>query len=135
MVFNTNWISNGIEKQTIKWAEEFAKNRLIIRNDRGRNQGRVNKDSSLTTSQIRKFFGEVKRIEALGYDENTTDVLMLKPKLAYAAGRKSNPRHAIHIFYKEIGKALDYVTNKEQFDNLIKILEAIVAYHKAAGGS
>lgn len=134
MDFNTDWIVNGINSNTIKWAESFAKNKLIVKYQHGRNKGKVNKEKSLTTSQIRKFFGEVKRIEALGYNNNKTDVLMLKPKLAYATGRKGDSNHPIHKFYKEVGKALDNVSNKDQFNNLVRLLEVIVAYHKAAGG-
>ena len=51
----------------------------------------------LTTSQLRKFFGEVKRQQMMGYDE--TDFVLLKPKLAYAVGRAKDANAKINDFY------------------------------------
>ncbi len=92
----------------------------------------------LTTSQLRKFFGEVKRQQISGY--NKTDFVMLKPKLAYAVGRakKSAKNEPVKIedFYKIITDAIDKVekcdevNQKQAFVNFIKFFEAIVAYHK-----
>jgi len=86
--------------------------------------------NKLTTNQLRKFFGEVKRQQMSGYNE--TDFVLLKPKLAYAVGRAKNPRAKINDFYRVISKAIDNVGNEQHFRNFIKIFEAIVAYHKAA---
>jgi CRISPR-associated protein Csm2 len=86
--------------------------------------------NKLTTNQLRKFFGEVKRQQMSGY--NQTDFVLLKPKLAYAVGRAKNPNAKINDFYRVISKAIDKVDNEQQFKNFIKIFEAIVAYHKAA---
>ena len=91
----------------------------------------------LTTSQLRKFFGEVKRQQMTGYRE--TDFVMLKPKLAYAVGRaKANEKgKAVKIedFYWVMADAIDKVNraaNKEvAFKNFITFFEAVVAYHKA----
>lgn len=93
----------------------------------------------LTTSQLRKFFGEVKRQQMMGY--NDTEFVMLKPKLAYAVGRvKQNGRrgktYKIEDFYLVLADAIDKVqssTDKPKaFRNFITAFEAIVAYHKAA---
>ncbi len=93
----------------------------------------------LTTSQLRKFFGEVKRQQMMGY--NPTDFVMLKPKLAYAVGRaKQNGRKGktqkIEDFYFVLADAIDKVIgspDKEKaFRNFTTAFEAIVAYHKAA---
>ena len=89
--------------------------------------------NKLTTNQLRKFFGEVKRQQMSGY--NQTDFVLLKPKLAYAVGRAKNPNAKINDFYRVISKAIDKVDNEQQFKNFIKIFEAIVAYHKAAEDS
>lgn len=86
--------------------------------------------NKLTTSQLRKFFGEVKRQQMSGYNE--TDFVLLKPKLAYAVGRAKNANAKINDFYKVIANAIDQVQNEQHFKNFIKIFEAIVAYHKAA---
>lgn len=93
----------------------------------------------LTTSQLRKFFGEVKRQQMTGYDE--TKFVMLKPKLAYAVGRaKQNGRKGKYLkiedFYLVMADAIDKVVEstdkKKAFNNFITAFEAVVAYHKAA---
>lgn len=91
----------------------------------------------LTTSQLRKFFGEVKRQQMTGYNE--TNFVMLKPKLAYAVGRaKSGKRKYAKIedFYTVLADAIDKVGRSQDkqkaFKNFITVFEAIVAYHKAA---
>lgn len=93
----------------------------------------------LTTSQLRKFFGEVKRQQMMGYDN--TEFVMLKPKLAYAVGRaKQNGKkfksQKIEDFYLVLADAIDKVEGSldkpKAFKNFITAFEAIVAYHKAA---
>ncbi len=93
----------------------------------------------LTTSQLRKFFGEVKRQQMTGYDE--TEFVMLKPKLAYAVGRarqsgKRGNHQKIEDFYFVLADAIDKVENSKDkqkaFKNFITAFEAIVAYHKSA---
>lgn len=93
----------------------------------------------LTTSQLRKFFGEVKRQQMMGYSE--TEFTMLKPKLAYAVGRakqngKKNKAQKIEDFFTVITDAIDKVLScsdrAKAFKNFITAFEAIVAYHKAA---
>lgn len=93
----------------------------------------------LTTSQLRKFFGEVKRQQMMGYDN--TEFVMLKPKLAYAVGRakqngRRNKAQKIEDFYLVLADAIDKVESSadksKAFKNFITAFEAIVAYHKAA---
>lgn len=84
----------------------------------------------LTTSQLRKFFGEIKRQQMQGYNE--TDFVLLKPKLAYAVGRAKGTDPKIKDFYLVLSNAIDKVSTEEHFKNFIKIFEAIVAYHKVA---
>jgi len=85
--------------------------------------------AKLTTNQLRKFFGEVKRQQMKGYNE--TDFVLLKPKLAYAVGRAKG-KSKITDFYEIMSIAIDEVKSEAHFKNFIKIFEAIVAYHKAA---
>lgn len=91
----------------------------------------------MKTGQIRKFFGEIKNIEKkLIGGENwknvETEFYQLKPRLAYASGRGLIPEE----FYSVVKTALNKVDigsdteKKENFKMLVKILEAIVAYHK-----
>lgn len=89
--------------------------------------------NSLTTSQLRKFFGEVKRMQLKGYSEKTkSDFILLKPKLAYAVARAKDQNAKIHDFYKVITDAMNYVDSPRSFRNFVNLFEAIIAFHKAA---
>ena len=116
-----NEILVAVTKETVAFAEEF-----------GNYLGMGDRREKMTTSQLRKFFGEVKRQQMNGY--NPTDFILLKPKLAYAVGRAQQNKTGLKIadFYNVMSKAIDLVETKEQFENFIKVFEAIVAYHKAA---
>lgn len=127
MQFKKEWITKQINHETVSWASEFGTELAKNKTD---NSGKEIRDTKLTTSQLRKFFGEVKRQQAIGY--NPTDFILLKPKLAYAVGRTKKPNTCLHDFYKVMANAIDTVENEKQFKNFIKLFEAIVAYHKAA---
>jgi CRISPR type III-A-associated protein Csm2 len=122
-------IQEKVTATTVQFAEKFG-NYLAEKEDQA---------EPLTTSQLRKFFGEVKRQQMTGYDN--TEFVMLKPKLAYAVGRaKQNGRKGkyqkIEDFYSVMADAIDKVeasTDKPKaFKNFITAFEAIVAYHKSA---
>ncbi len=122
-------IQNKVTDVTVQFAERFGKYLAEEEYD----------SEALTTSQLRKFFGEVKRQQMLGYSE--TEFTMLKPKLAYAVGRakqngKKNKAQKIEDFFIVIKDAIDKVLKSSDrakaFKNFITVFEAIVAYHKAA---
>ncbi|MBC7362151.1 MAG: type III-A CRISPR-associated protein Csm2 [Candidatus Aminicenantes bacterium] len=80
----------------------------------------------LTTSQIRNVLDEIQRMKE--YDEYR--IQMLRPKLAYAAGR-----HKGRIKdFRELMEKLIQNTNKQNFQYFKNFIEAIVAYHKFHGG-
>jgi CRISPR type III-A-associated protein Csm2 len=122
-------IQEKVTDVTVQFAERF-----------GRYLAEKEEDADpLTTSQLRKFFGEVKRQQMMGYEE--TEFVMLKPKLAYAVGRaKQNGKRGRHLkiedFYLVMANAIDNVEKSadkpKAFRNFITAFEAIVAYHKAA---
>jgi CRISPR-associated protein Csm2 len=137
-MFLNDWISkdlmqnSGKYKNAIEFAEQFGKE--IV------SQG-------LTTSQIRNFFGEVRRIQMKGIENEKTAFLLLKPKLAYAAKRAE--RTGAVMFKDIVLKAHDVVMEahdvvmeakdnngefKARFKNFVDFLEAILAYHKVYGG-
>lgn len=132
-------ITEKVTNETVEFAKKFGaylgKDDKRIGIDKKGKEIEIN-EARLTTNQLRKFFGEVKRQQMSGYDE--TDFVLLKPKLAYAVGRAKNANAKINDFYHVISNAIDCVKsdNKEEsekrFKNFIKIFEAIVAYHKAA---
>lgn len=126
-------ITQKVTNETVEFAKRFGaylgkddKKNITDRNGKSKDI----KESKLTTSQLRKFFGEVKRQQMSGYDE--TDFVLLKPKLAYAVGRAKDENAKINDFYFVISNAIDNVRSEAHFKNFIKVFEAIVAYHKAA---
>lgn len=122
--FPRSEITGNITAKTVEFAKEFG---LYLGTEVKTTGGRT-EIAKLTTSQLRKFFGEVKRQQMNGYKES--DFVLLKPKLAYAVGR-TNGKSKITDFYEVMSIAIDTVTCEEHFKNFIKIFEAIVAYHKA----
>lgn len=140
------WIQSeeGLPDGAIKWAYEFGKHLAT-----GEGRDGLNK---LSTSQLRKFFGQMKRLQIdmlsgsiRGNQGSHAGLLMLKPQLAYAKGRdlKEDRRDRvmksqtkITDFEDQISKAIDAVekNNKTHFKNFVNLVEAIVAYHKAQGG-
>ena len=83
----------------------------------------------LTTSQIRNVFGTVKMMEMRGFEPH--EFVLLKPKLAYAAARARSAESLKHV----LSLAIDEVESDEaKFDRFVDFFEAILAYHKAAGG-
>lgn len=85
----------------------------------------------LTTSQIRNIYGTVKQMEMRGFDAN--EFVLLKPKLAYAAARADT--QGARELKDVLTWAIDEVGNDEmKFARFVDFFEAILAYHKAAGG-
>ncbi len=121
-------LQGEITKETVEFAERFGD---YLAKDEGKEGPKP-----LTTSQLRKFFGEVKRQQLTGYDP--TNFVMLKPKLAYAVGRAKQTRgsYKIEDFYYVLADAIDKVEQspdkQKAFKNFITAFEAIVAYHKAS---
>lgn len=120
-------ITEKVTNETVQFAQRFGS--YLGTDDPNPKTGKPS-GNKLTTNQLRKFFGEVKRQQMSGY--NPTDFVLLKPKLAYAVGRAKQKDSKIKDFYLVISDAIDKVHNEQQFKNFIKIFEAIVAYHKAA---
>ena len=91
--------------------------------------GRKLKNRGLKTSQIRKVYGAVKKIQ-MSDEFNQNELIMLKPKLAYAAARKSE----VEDLKNTLTQAINQVDNSHKFKNFVDFFEAILAYHRAYGG-
>ena len=84
----------------------------------------------LKTAQIRKVYGAVKKIQ-MSDEFRRNDLIMLKPKLAYAAARND----AVTDLKDALTQAIDKVgDDPHRFKNFVDFFEATLAYHKAAGG-
>lgn len=97
--------------------------------------GKYLKDIGLKTNQIRRFFDGVRKIDVQfnrGRSFNRDNVILLKPKLAYAAGRQERTvKPLMEILNPAIDRAID---SYESFKRLLALIEGIVAYHKYYGG-
>ena len=93
---------------------------------------------SVSTSQIRNIFGSIKKME-MEADFDFARFLMLKPRVAYA--RKREGKKEFGAMADEITRAIDAVSEEkdetkrqERFRRFCQGFEAILAYHRAAGG-
>ena len=125
------WVKDGPAPETIDAAKSF---------------GEQIKAGGLTTSQIRQVFSKLKSIEAKGYVHQRSDFMMLKPFIAYAAGRQSKVR-GLQDLKDRVTWGIDAVLDvtetdekmhleeeQKRFQNFCKFFEAILAYHRASGG-
>ena len=88
---------------------------------------------NLTTSQIRNIYSAVKKMQMKGGELDTHKLLMLKPKLAYAAKRHGG---GVDTLKDVLTQAIDLVgKDKEKFSRFVDFFEAILAYHRAYGGN
>jgi CRISPR-associated protein Csm2 len=93
------------------------------------------KKQRLETNQVRKFLDAINRLKAdLTQDDDftkiETEVILLQPKLAYAAARQPAAKPLSDVMAVAINK----VYSREDFDRLVQLIESIIAYHKAEGG-
>ena len=88
----------------------------------------------LNTTQLRKFFAALKKMEQKdNWDEIETEFYLLKPRMAVAVGRENVPRPFYNVVLAAMSKVDnvdDDETKMKNFDIFVKFFEAIVAYHK-----
>lgn len=110
------------EEALVKEAEEVARK---LWEQQGKKE-----DNALDT-QIRKILDGVRKLDA-AFDRsgpkgfNPGRVTLLRPKLAYAVSRNK----ALRPLYEALEAVIPKVRIKEDFDQLIDFVEAVVAYHK-----
>ncbi len=107
-------------------AEELVK----IANDLGKHL----KDLGLKTTQIRRFLDGVRRIDVQskkGKEFNSDSIILLKPKLAYEAGRNENIRPLMDVLEPAITAGSK---SYKDFKKLVALIEGIIAYHRFHGG-
>lgn len=118
--FNAEWIKQGATPAMVTAADEA---------------GKYMADNGLTSSKIRSIYGEIKRIQMKGFEEEKTAFYLLKPKVAYAVGREKqtnkNNMEGLILFQLIFNQCFQYVTNDATYKNFCNLMEAIIAYHKA----
>lgn len=93
----------------------------------------------VSSSQIRNAYGTVKKLEMQSEftEKSYRELLLLKPKLAYARGRaETKKKDTFQKLEDALSTAIDAVDVKEPetFKRFCNFFEAILAYHKAHGG-
>ena len=106
-----------------------------------------NKQDSMgiKVSQIRRFLDAVRRIEARLKESKSKEskskeiteeikgsIILLRPKLAYAAGREEKIKPLMNVLDPAIKSGAE---SKENFEKLLRLIEGIIAYHRYHGGS
>lgn len=96
------------------------------------------RNNGITTSQIRKVYSAVKKIQMkiqVDSEFERNDLVLLKPKLAYVAARAPRGREASTEKLKDaLIQAIDHIDDHDKFKNFVNFFEATLAYHKASGG-
>ncbi len=95
----------------------------------------------IKTNQIRNVYGAISRIRNEFHknpnklSENIQrDLIMLKPKLAYAAGKNKSVKPFQELFEDAINAVIRAEKPIIALQNFLFFSEAIVAYHKFFGG-
>jgi CRISPR-associated protein Csm2 len=110
-------------EQLVKWADKIGE--ILAKQIR------------LKTSQIRKFLDAVNEIRSKGVQKPDNDpffrsqCMLLKPKLAYAAGRQPD---TVKPLMTVLEPCIDKVRSKTDFTRFYRFTEAIIAYHRYHGG-
>ncbi len=95
--------------------------------------GRPDPKYSIKSSQLRKFYGDVKSLELTWNNQQKTDVAfqgilpqikMLKAKVAYAKGRGVVPQN----FAQWLSENVDSVNTPEEFKAFLLHFEAVVGF-------
>lgn len=117
-----NWVKSGADQPMIDFTKKV---------------GKQLEDSELSTSQFRNVYGELKRIQMSGYEKHKSDFLLLQPKVAYAyarAKKDKNKGEGIKLLKEIFDELAKHVSSEKDYTNFVAIFEALIAYHKAAGG-
>lgn len=90
--------------------------------------------SKVSSSKFRNFYDEIKSIVESNRDDWKkiyTQLYLIKPKIAYAIGRedRGDVQKSLKSFL-ELYSSLLEVLNEDNLENFVKLMEAIVAYHK-----
>ncbi|MBW1956649.1 MAG: type III-A CRISPR-associated protein Csm2 [Deltaproteobacteria bacterium] len=93
----------------------------------GRYYNQGGERDKLSSSQIRGILDHLQRMS--GYDQKA--VQLLRPKLAYAAGRHKGK---VMELQRVTDRAIRMVDGPGAFENFKNFFEAIVAYHRYHGG-
>lgn len=96
--------------------------------------------NKIRTNQIRNVFSHINKIRTTFKNQKEwsaeieRDLVLLKPKLAYAAGRQHVVKQFQEFLSKQISATVSSKNKVKALENFFALVEAIVAYHKFHGG-
>jgi CRISPR-associated protein Csm2 len=116
--------------------DEIAKEKAesFVKKD-PRDPSRLQKES-LSSAQLRRFFGELrqleKRVNAIGFEKVQPLIKMVKSKASYAAN-PSNPKIP-NSFKTFLIENIDNITEKKDFEAFMLHFEAVVGFFYGISG-
>lgn len=112
---------NLLTDEAQKWARSF-----------------VNGRPSLQTHQLRRFYNEVKSLEAkskaLGFDRVLPLIKMLQSKVAFACPKSFGGRKVPEEFKEFIDLHVKEIKKQEDFNAFVLVFESVVGYFYGEGG-
>ena len=124
-------IEKHIDSKSLKSLVEYSVRDLV---KHAEELGPALRQQRLETNQIRKFLDAINQLKAKlitsSFSAIEADIILLKPKLAYAATRQN----AVEPLKRVMTAAIDKTHDENDFERLVQLIESIIAYHKAAGG-
>lgn len=91
----------------------------------------------LTSAQLRRFYNEVKaleaRIEAGGFEANAPLVKMLRSKVGYACPQQGNQKIP-ESFATFLWEHIEHIRSKQDFEDFCLMFEAVVGFFYGKGG-
>lgn len=101
----------------------------------------------LKTNQIRAIFSTVRQIDMSWQGDDTKNehaqrrrLILLKPKMQFRVAKETNKGQGLKTLANILSEAIDLVVdtnaidNRKRFAHFLDFFEAILAYHKVAGG-
>lgn len=110
-------ILNGNGRLIVKVSEDIGK--------------QTSQRGGVSTSQIRRIFGDLKRQQYKEFDNNK--IQLIRPKLAYTFSRHSRYR-GMDLLLGTMDFLIEKVQVEVDFENIVNLFESILAYHKKEGG-
>ncbi|MGQ9671414.1 MAG: type III-A CRISPR-associated protein Csm2 [Desulfosoma sp.] len=90
-------------------------------------------------NQIRRFLDGARKVEAElkgreDFEKIKGQIVLLRPKLAYAAGRHSDVEHLADLAEILDAAVRSAAQTKDNFMKFLRFMESIIAYHRFHGG-
>lgn len=120
-------------KHDLKDLEKTGMDRLV---EIAETTGKQLCETRLKMNQIRRFLDGVRRIESelkskADFRQVQDSIILLRPKLAYAAGKEPKVKPLMEVLDPAIKSG---AKSRENFEKLLRLIEGIVAYHRFHGG-